>query len=68
MYKNYKYIYTYIIHMYIYVYEIHICTCIRRFFPKKFFHGETLGGHLWGGVAAHRGTYDNIMSREWGAL
>ena len=41
---------------------------MRGLFTKKSFHGETLGGHLWGGVAAHRGTYDNIMSREWGAL
>ena len=32
------------------------------FLPKNLFHGENFGGNLWGGVVAHRGTYDQIMS------
>ena len=35
-------------------------------FIKKSFHGETFGGNLWGGVVLRGGTYDQIMSREWG--
>ena len=46
------------------------------FTPKTFllhavyveFHGETFGGNLWGGVVVHGGTYDQIMSKEGGAL
>ena len=61
------YIYKFI-YKYIYVYIIYICTCIGGLFTKKSFHGETFGGNLWGGVVVHGGTYDQIMSREGGAL
>ena len=54
--------------MYIYVYITYICTCIREIFTKKSFHGETFGGNLWGGAFLHGGTYDQIISREDGAL
>ena len=68
MYKYYKYIYTYITYVYIYVYIMHTRTCIEGFFPKRTFHGETFGGNVWGEVVVHGGTYDQIMSREGGAL
>ena len=54
--------------MYIHVYIIYICTSIEGLFTKKSFHRETFGGNLWGGVVVHGGTYDQIMSREGGAL
>ena len=64
--------------MYIYVYIIYICTSIKFFFQKELFfggiftknsfHGETFGGSLWGGVVVHGRAYDQIMSREGGAL
>ena len=37
-------------------------------FTKKSFDGENFGGNLWGGVVVHGRTYDQIMSRDGGAL
>ena len=62
-----------------YVYIRFICTCIggsfskKRFswgdfLPKNLFMGKLLGGNLWGGVVVHGRTYDQIMSRDGGAL
>ena len=39
------------------------------YFYQKIFSEETFGGNLWGGVVAHDGgTYDQMISREGGAL
>ena len=37
-------------------------------FTKKSFYKENFGGNLWGEVVIHGRTYDQIMSREGGAL
>ena len=40
----------------------------ETFLPKNLFMGKHLGEIYGGGVVAHGGTYDQIMSREGGAL
>ena len=64
--------------MYICIYNIYLYMYRRIFFQKELFmgglftktsfHGENFGGKFCGGVVVHGRTYDQIMSREGGAL